>query len=156
MLYRVPCIISTETSVEVHANSAAEAREEVDRLFRGAVCVHPMTVPYVIEPISVGDEVLVYLPGFDEEYMAVNSFDHEDDICAAKVTAVGPLYYKADLIDRESDGDLKICRDFVSRSELQLIAQVASVQRGRARNLMLEWDDILKKEKERIVCQCTK
>lgn len=156
MLYRVPCIISTEKSVEVYANCAEEARKEVDRLFRGTVCIHPTSDPYVIEPISVGDEVFVYLPGFDASYLFEYSFDHEYDVCAAKVTAVGPLYYKVDLIDREGDKDLEIRRDFVSRSELQLIAQVVSVQRDRARSFMLDWDDILKKEKERIVCQCTK
>lgn len=156
MLYRVPCVISTEKSVEVHANCAEEARKEVDRLFHGTVCVHPTNAPYVIEPILVGDEVFVYLPGFDDEYRFESSFDHEDDIATAKVTAIGQEYYWVDLIDREADKDLKIPRDFVSRSELQLIAQVVSVQRDRARSLMLEWDDILKKEKERILCQCTK
>lgn len=156
MLYRVPCIISTEKSVEVHADNAEEARKEVDRLFCGTVCVHPTNAPYVIEPISVGDEVFVYLPGFDDEYRFESSFDHEDDIAVAKVTGIGPLYYEVDLIDREADKDLVIRKDFVSRSELQLIAQVVSVQRDRARSLMLEWDDILKKEKERILCQCTK
>ena len=156
MLYRVPCIISAEKSVEVYANNAEEARKEVDRLFRGTVCIHPTAAPYVIEPILVGDEVFVYLPGFDGEYIFESSFDHEDDVCVAKVTAIGPVHYKVDLIDREADKDLTIRKDFVARSELQLIAQVVSVQRDRARSLMLEWDDILKKEKERIVCQCTK
>lgn len=156
MLYGVPCIISTEKLVDVHADNAEEARKEVDRLFRGTVLVNLKSNPYVIEPISVGDEVFVYLPGFDDEYRFASSFDHEDDIAAAKVTAIGPGYYWVDLIDREADKDLKIPRDFVSRSELQLIAQVVAVQRDRARSLMLEWDDILKKEKERILCQCTK